>query len=265
ERTADTAANRCLKMAVWILARSYGQSADLNRERRRLAARLNAAYRLFEDAELDFRLAFLADPLVLGTATLPTTRDYYRNALDVARLVVTNSSVHLDRAGSDVHMPSLLIAMDEVFERYVRNVLRDGFASIRPDLRVLDGNREGKKLLFDAAPSEPAKPDIVIRAPDSSTPVVMDVKYRPASGKPDRADINQVITYAASYRASIAVVVQPRAENSPRNRLMQLGNIVNLGVFQYVMDLGADLDEEEAALIEAVAALVPGTAHAIAI
>jgi len=155
--------------------------------------------------------------------------------------------------------------MDEVFERYVRNVLRDGFASIRPDLRVLDGNREGKKLLFDAAPSEPAKPDIVIRAPDSSTPVVMDVKYRPASGKPDRADINQVITYAASYRASIAVVVQPRAENSPRNRLMQLGNIVNLGVFQYVMDLGADLDEEEAALIEAVAALVPGTAHAIAI
>jgi 5-methylcytosine-specific restriction enzyme subunit McrC len=254
ERTADTPANRCLKLAVWLLAQSYSQSRNPTGTQRRLARRLNAAYAIFADAELDARLGFLSDATVLGTMPLPSTRTYYRNALDVALLIVQSSSIALDRIGSDVHMPSVLIQLDKVFERYVRTLLENGLALSLPSIRVLDGNSDGAKTLFDSPPSEDANPDIVLRPEDwtegDPTPAVLDVKYKPATGNPDRDDLNQIIAYAASYRAPAAVVVQPRAAGGVRHGLVRLGGIDRLAVYQYVIDLNADLDREERDMVE---------------
>jgi 5-methylcytosine-specific restriction enzyme subunit McrC len=251
ERTADTAANRCLKLAIWLLAHAYGQSSNLTARQRRLALQLNAAFAQFEDAALDPRLGFLSDSLVVGTAPLPGTRAYYRNALDLARLVVESSSLAFDRPGADVRMPSVVIAMETVFERYVRTVLADTARRGLP-LRVLDGNAAGSKPLYDTLPSEPATPDVVFVTANGSTPLVLEVKYKPASGAPERPDLNQVITYGASYRARNAVIVQPRAHGSPRNGLLRLGDIDALQVSQYVVDLAGDLEAEEAALAAAL-------------
>lgn len=260
ERTADVPANRCLKMAVWLLARAYAQSKDLTGRQRRLAARLNGVYPLFDDATLDRRLGFLSDPFVAGVQPLPTTRSYYRNAIDIARLIARGSALALDREGAEVRMPSVVVQMDNVFERYVRNVLRGGIAS-HASVSVLDGNREGAKLLFDAQPSERATPDIVVTN-DGQTALVLDVKYRPTAKGPERSDLNQVITYGASFRAPIVVVVQPRAAGSEWNRLRHVGDIDDLHVYQYVFDLDADLETEEAAMVDGIVALAESVAPA---
>jgi 5-methylcytosine-specific restriction enzyme subunit McrC len=255
ERTADIPANRCLKLSIWLLAQAYARSDQPTRGQRRLVRGLNRFYGLFADAALDHRLDFLRDPIVRGTMPLPSTRAYYRNALDVASLIVRSSSIAFDRAGSDVHMPSVAIEMDKVFERYIRAVLDTGLAPFRPSLSVLDGNTQGAKPLFDAPPSEDATPDIVFELADESTPVVLDVKYKPAKSGPDRTDLNQVIAYGASYRSEAVVVVQPRADNSPRHGLVHLGDIEALSAYQYVVDLDAELEVEEREMVAALGEL----------
>lgn len=257
ERTADTAANRCLKMAIWLLGRADARSENLTASRRRLVVGLNNAYALFEDAELDGHLGFLSDPIVVGTVALPTTRSYYRNALDIARLVVRSAALAFDRPGADVQMPSIVIRMDDVFETYVRNVLQDGTRA-QPSMTCLDGNKEGAKNFFDTLPSVPANPDIVVRTA-GSTAVVLDVKYKPAEKDPDRTDLNQVIAYGMSYRAPAVVIVQPRASGSGRNHLVHLGDIENLRIYQYVLDLQANLEREEAEMVTAIAGLAGAT------
>ena len=129
-----------------------------------------------------------------------------------------------------------------------RNVLAAGFAD-DADLGVLNGNAEGKKLLYDNPPSEDATPDIVLERANAPV-VVLDAKYKPAEGKPARDDLNQVITYGVSFRADAVVVVQPRADASERHGLIHLGDIDDRAVYQYVVDLSGDLADEEDALVE---------------
>jgi 5-methylcytosine-specific restriction enzyme subunit McrC len=158
-------------------------------------------------------------------------------------------------------MASVVIEMNVVFEDYVRNVLEAATAG-DPRLDVLDGNHEGAKRFFDSEPSEDANPDIVFRVDGEATPVVMDVKYKPASKMPDRSDLNQVIAYGLSYRADAVAVVQPRAEGSTRSRLISLGTISGMRVYQYVFDMDADLAQEETTMVAALAGLVPAEASA---
>ncbi len=263
ERTADTAANRCLKLAVWLLANDYAHAGRLSGEQRWLVRRLNALYQLFEDAELDPYLKFLSDPFVTGVQPLPATRVYYRAALDVALTIVSRSSVALEQRGLDVRLPSLILDLGEVFEGYVRGVLTEQISEGDTDLVVEDGNAQGKKPLFDERPSVEATPDIVMRDNASKyVLVVLDAKYKPANGKPDRDDLNQIITYAASFRSPRVVVVQPRSHDSDHAGLTQLGTMGRLKVFQYVINLGsADLVREEKAFGHAITQLARGAGN----
>lgn len=258
ERTADTPVNRCLKLAVWLLANEYAHAGALSSEQRRLVRRLNVLWTLFADATLDPRLEFLDDSIVAGVRPLPTTRAYYRTALEVALIVVSRSSIVLERHGVDVSLPSLIFDLSKVFERYMRAVLAERIG--RRGLAVEDGKGQGRKPLFDSESSEeaaPATPDIIVRDHvRGCVPVVLEVKYKPADGAPSRDALNQVITYAASYRAPRAVVVQPWGKNSKHVGLMSLGTMESLEVFQYVMDLASpDLEAEEKAFARAIRGL----------
>lgn len=156
----------------------------------------------------------------------------------------------------------LLLKMDDVFESYIRSVLRRNEPFVGGELRILDGNLdEGRKLLFDEEPSSHAQPDIVVSSrslPAGRAFIVADVKYKPASGpRPNRSDLNQVITYGATYRAPRALVIQPRGPESRHVGLKCLGRISELQIYQFVFDLSADdLLQEEQRFAEAVASLV---------
>jgi hypothetical protein len=116
----------------------------------------------------------------------------------------------------------------------------------------------GRKLLFDQAPSSAATPDIVVRSAGSLSnyPALLEVKYKPAEGDPDRDAINQAITYAASYRCDHVAVIQPRASATGAAGLKTLGTLGDITFYQYIFDMDADnLTSEEAAFGKAVRAL----------
>lgn len=262
ERTVDIPINRCLKFALWLLAGRIG-SQPKTRGVRETLRQLNLAHRLFDGVSLERRapLLFLADPLVQGRRALPSTRSYYRDAVRLAAMVAQEASIALDRPGTDLRMLPLIINMDKAFESYIRIVLQSSEALQASALRVLDGNLdEGKKLLFDEEPSSHAQPDVVIagRVGLAPAPLVADIKYKPARGpRPDRNDLNQVITYGASYRAPKALIVQPWGPKSMHRGLQMIGGIADLEIYQYVFDLSADdLGVEEQLFIDEIAKLV---------
>ncbi len=259
DRSADNGPNRCLKYAMWTLARRYIELQPKRRESRVLHRRLNALYATFESVALDHERRFLDDNLVRGTRSLPTLRAYYRDALTLARAVIDQRAVLIESAGGSVRLPSIVLNMNYVFEAYVRNVLRQHAETEGWSAAVLDGNDEGKKYLFNATPSPQATPDIVVRATDGTTPLVLEVKNVPVQAEfSDRNAINQAISYALSYRAKRVVLVHPRASWVQPIGLRLLGEVDDVAVYQYRLDLGAeDLPAEDAKFGEAVAQLLP--------
>jgi 5-methylcytosine-specific restriction enzyme subunit McrC len=258
ERTQDTAVNRCIKLAIWLLAQHY-IGAQPTGERRRLHRRLNAAFNMFEGVALDVGGACLTDPTVLGLRPLPALRAYYRDALNVASAVALQRTVMIESADGDVRLPSLVLNMNYVFEAYVRNSLRLQAVDQGWTHRVLDGNSEGAKLLFDTPPSPQATPDIVVADAAGVPAAVLEVKNVPVgpNGLSSRDAIEQAVTYGVSYGVRDAVLVHPRSAASEAPGMVDLGSLGGIRLRQYRMDLAArDLAVEERALAYAIAAML---------
>jgi 5-methylcytosine-specific restriction enzyme subunit McrC len=269
ESSFDNAPNRCLKYAIWSLAQRYS-SIRLDSARRGILAELNRVHHLFSSVALDGARQFLSDALVAEPARIPSIRAYYRDPVYLARAIAQNQGVALAGPRGAILMATLLLSLQDIFEAYLREVLKSSFRTLDPTLEVLNGNKAGagggKKLLFDGQPSDAATPDIVMRAiaRDGSSavyPVIVDAKYKKITSRPYRDDINQLIAYGASYRAPKVVLVHPRAE-SARHGLSLLGRIGSLAVYEYALDLAAgDLPEEERVLSESMFRLARGPAQ----
>lgn len=256
-RTTDNPANRCLKYAIWFLAGRYARLRQRTGPARRLHQRLNVLYALFEGVELDHRLDFLRDPEVRGARPLPALRAYYRDALDLAVTIVRRHGVEIETHGESVSLPSLILNMNKVFEAYLRNVLGRYARENAWSPRVLDGNADGKKPLFDEEPSADATPDIVLRGPDGGHPAVIEVKNVPVEGPSKRESIEQAVTYGVSYRCQHVVLAHPRGVSGPDPGLRLLGRMAELRLYQYIFDLDADdLASEDDRFGEAIGTLI---------
>jgi 5-methylcytosine-specific restriction enzyme subunit McrC len=219
---------------------------------------LNALYNAFDDVDLDHERKFLDDPLVTGEQPLPTLRAYYRDALNVASVVVAQEAVLLESFTGRLRLPSLVLDMNDVFESYIRAVLWLHAKQNQWQGDVLDGNIDGRKLLFEALPSDDATPDVVLRAPDGTVPLVIEVKNVPAKRLSAREAINQAVTYAVSYKSPRVMVVHPRSTVASPYGMMKMGDIGEIEVYQYQMDLGSsDPAAEDGKFGEAVASLLP--------
>jgi 5-methylcytosine-specific restriction enzyme subunit McrC len=249
ERSVDNACNRCLKYAIWFLATRYIRLRASPHARRELHQQLNALHPVLSGVKLDHSLQFIEDPLVRGTRPLPTLRTYYRRALDIAVAIILEHAVEVEsnKRPESLRLPSLILNMSSLFEAYLRNTLRSRAKADGWNARVLDGNTEGKKLLFDHAPSEDATPDIVVR--DLATgecSVLIEVKNIPVKYWSPRAAIEQAVTYGASYRCNRVVLAHPCDSDHEPQGLRLLGRIGDLAVYQYLFNLGtADLVTEE--------------------
>ncbi len=260
ERTADNPANRCLKYAVWFVAGRISIVGSRVAPRRKLLQRLSALYELFSSVPLDHSLAFLDDPLVTGARRLSPLREYYRPALDLGVAIIRHHAIDVEAKRQVFDLPSMVLDMDRIFESYLRNTLRVEAARADWGVEVLDGNVAGKKPLFDDLPSEDATPDIVYRDGDGRWPLVIEVKNVPVKRNSSRAAIEQVITYAATYRCGCVVLVHPRGRDQAWSGLRLQGNIGELAVYQYGFDLGAeDLESQEQGFREAMFNLYAGS------
>ncbi|CAL9295599.1 McrC family protein [Streptomyces sp. SudanB182_2057] len=266
ERTADNAVNRCLKYALWRVGRQGNESAALGKQIRR---QLNRLYASFEGVSLDRSLAFLNDDLVTGRQGLPPVRAYYRDALDVARAALLQRKIFLDRSATGVQLPSIVFDMNDLFERYVRRTLEMHGASAGWTEIVADGNTTSRRLLFmkhravgsgfhqlqysDAF----ATPDIVVlRENGDDVACVMDVKNKLVKRRSDRDGEDQVIAYALRYATDRVVLVHP-AQEGQKPGMYKVGDVGEVSLFQYRMNLAADDPEvEERNFGDAVAKLI---------
>jgi 5-methylcytosine-specific restriction enzyme subunit McrC len=258
ERSADNEANRCLRYAVWFLAGRLSGAGPRTAGRRELLQRLGALFEVFSSADLDHSLAFVHDPVVTGARSLPSLRDYYRPALDLALMIVRQHAVDMEAKRRALVLPSIVLDMDKVFEGYLRNLLREEVVRAGRGRKVLDGNTDAKKLLFDRPPSELATPDIVFREGNGDCPLIIEVKNVPVKSVSKRSALEQAITYAASYRCKSVVLAHPCTASQESGLRLQ-GRIGGLSVHQFIFDLGAaDLSKEEEEFKRAVFGLLSG-------
>lgn len=267
QRTVDNSCNRCIKYAVWFLARhrSHLVQRRATKQSRRVLSALNRAYRQFDGVQLDLSRGFLRDRIVLGQRPVPIMRSYYRPVLDLCLAIIRQQAISLDRASGDLGLPSLVVDMSKAFEAYLRNVLARAAEHEDWGLRVLDGNRRapggGEKRLFHTGIETKATPDVVVvREAETGRayPLLIEVKYKPSDRALDRDDLNQAISYGVSFECHDVVLAYPRSASADAGAgLQRLGTIGDVVVHQYVCDLGVeDLSTEEHRLVRDMRSLL---------
>jgi 5-methylcytosine-specific restriction enzyme subunit McrC len=240
EYTRDNSLNRLVKYTLWyagnlVKGRTTGSHAK---------TLLTYYYDLFERVPLDTSLSFIADSQrVLKNFEIPALRAYYNDVIRTCLLIVRNRSVSLDVIGSDISLLSFVLNLEDVFEKYVRNILRHSAVPLRPEIRVLDGNTQLNSYLFRDSKSIRIKPDIILRK-DRDTLLVGDVKYKPKLSEGDRY---QIIAHALSMSTQKAVLVLPSFEGDSSGliRRGRVGDGSGIEVFEYHLPIDSDLERQE--------------------
>lgn len=247
DQTADIVVNRIVKAALrLILTRRHVKSQTYPK----LIASLNEAYLSFPASVSILRSGDIeACKAIIKNNTLPQNRSYYYRALDISLLILSSTGISIQRKGEDIALGSFIINFEELFEVYIRRILQDRSGS---QFWVRDGNKEGRKALFDDRREPPAQPDIVVIERRTKHKLVAEVKYK---DRPSREDINQSITYAVSYRTRRAVLIHQNRPGAPHG-LQKIGTVNEIELNSYAYDLAAvDLDAEENSLANCIFAL----------
>lgn len=237
EQSSDIAVNRLIKAALFFVLQRI---RPLSEESRLLIKRANAAYFDLPVVVTGLQKAdYETCKAILRGNALPTARSYYYRAIEIALLILSNRGIALQEHGTDVLLETFIINFEDLFEEYLRRVLQH---KAQGELTVRDGNREGKKALFDDKLDPPAQPDIVLSWRPTGRTVITEVKYKERAA---RDDINQVITYALCYGTQRAVLAHQSRPGAPKG-LSHIGTIRGIRIEGYAFDLGAeDLDAEE--------------------
>jgi 5-methylcytosine-specific restriction enzyme subunit McrC len=232
---------------LFVLERLRPYSQDS----RALVRRANAAYIDMPAVIGSLRPADYEDcQTTLRASSLPATRYYYYRPLEIALLILSGRGVAPQEQGADILLGTFIINFEDLFEEYLRRVLQQRAPT---QLIVRDGNREGKRGLFDGKADPPAQPDIVLAWQPTWRKAIAEVKYKE---RPDRGDINQAITYALCYGTDRAVLVHQYPLRGPKG-LSLIGVIGGIRLEAYAFDLGAeDLEAEEKAFAETLFSIV---------
>ncbi len=188
--TPDGLENRILKLACQrVLPFPFRHHVDLPQRCRRLLKLLGEVP---DDphAEEGFR-----------TLSYHRLNEHYRPALSLARLLLSHLSASGSRGGEP--FVAFLVEMNQLFERYISHVLRDG---LRRHSGIDVALQEGSHL--DMASQVQIRPDILVRK-NGAPVLVVDAKYK---RMPGNADLYQVLAYCEVYRLTRAVLALPSHE-----------------------------------------------------
>ncbi|WP_086466121.1 McrC family protein [Oceanibaculum nanhaiense] len=240
EQTSNIPVNRVLKAALRMLLSRMKSSGQNGRQ---LISEVNRAYFDMPSNTGDLKPTdFEQAKHTLLSRLLPASRMYYRRALEIALLIISNRGISLQEQGEDVLLETFIVNFERMFEEYLLRVLEQ-----RADpklLRVRSGNTSGKKPLFDDRREPLAQPDIVISSIASGNKLIAEVKYKE---KPTREDYNQAITYAVTYRSNRVILVHQNKVGAATG-LRHIGTMNGIALDAYAFDLSkADLESEELA------------------
>lgn len=255
--TANNPLNQLIKTALWCLARYYGRMEGS--ENRRYRRRIRDALRSFAAPTVDETLQIHLHPLV-QRLQVEQAHTPYERAVVLAHTIISGGGADASGRTGRIPLPSLVLDLEDAFEKYVRAVLLKSLAGNR--LAIKNGAKApphgANTSLFageTACPSMTVSPDVVTEV-DGRVRVVGEVKYVPAQKCPDRSHVEQLVTYLAAYGCDSGVLVYPAAEESAKG-LLRIGAVANKAVYQYSMWLGAsDLAAEEDSLSAAFKGLI---------
>lgn len=236
EFTADNHYNRLVKYTLWYclnhLLRIRSTNSDLIKE-------LSYYYSYFESIPLDKKRSFL-EPVLndIHNQKIPILRKYYENLCKVCRCIIEDIGIMLRDPGEDIKMLSFIINMESVFEKYLLYILREKESFLGSDAKVLDGNKEAKKYLFNDTRKYEAKPDIVVKY-NGECRLIIDAKYKKKISETDRY---QIISHAISYGVKKVLLILPYS-GQPQKGLVRIGEIGTgyfVELFEYYIDLESD-------------------------
>ncbi len=186
----------------------------------------------------------------IESSRIPLLRNYYLGIAKTCLLIIGDRSVSLETAGSDVRLLSFILNLEDVFEKYVRNVLKQWVKTEHSEAKVRDGNKGKRNYLFYDSRVFDIYPDIYLTL-GAKRPLVADVKYKPKIEEHDRY---QVISHSVSMGATKAVIIVPAFQggNSGLIRRGQICDANGIEVFEYHMKLDGDLGSEEAKMGKAI-------------
>ena len=153
----------------------------------------------------------------------------YSSAIRIAVMLLREREIKIDKYGNEIDLGAVVVNFDDLFEDYVRNSL------------ILEQKRrgallsvgKGKKRLFDRQKKPVAEPDVIVCYNDGSVAAIAEVKYK---SWPNRADINQAITYGYSFRVPFVFLIH-QAEEPEAQGLEEIGSIDGLTLFRFGLDL----------------------------
>jgi 5-methylcytosine-specific restriction enzyme subunit McrC len=246
----DTECNRLIKYATWLLSRPVADYAGVDI---RTVSSLKEHLHRFDGVKLDHSLSFLPRAEYLTQLdAFPKTHPSYGRICRIALYVLRSLGLDMLNQGTEATLPSFVVDLESVFERYVFRTLQRELPTYLPDAQVLDGNSEGARELFSDRRGYLMTPDIVVTRRGEPI-LVADVKYKDV---PERDDRSQVITYAVGYGTTQGLLICP-ASSRERHGLRRLGTIKNnVRVDEYYFDLSSDnLVEEDGSMAQVVALL----------
>jgi len=247
----DHPLNRLLKYTIWYC----GNYLSLREGAADLKEQVNFFLDMLETVPLDRSLAYLpAVRRILDSGQIPGLRHYYEGLARTCLFIIGNSSISLEIRGEDISLLSFILNLEELFEKYIRNVLKRGVPGAQGGIRVLDGNKEGGAYLFSDSRMYEIHPDIIITTSGKPS-LIADVKYKQ---KITEADRYQIIAHASSMKAQTAIIVVPSFLGGPTG-LIRRGRIgdrsVGIEVFEFNFRLDDDLPSEEKRFSEQIFAL----------
>lgn len=249
--TQDNIENKILKLGCNIALSLCGTDGSLSAERATFANVLRGMNRI---SEIRDRGEITALPQV---SSIPSFKVHYRKSVRIAFELISRSGLFIENANNGLSLPSYLINLDNAFESYIRNVLRDKLQAPNDNYIIGDGNvPRWKKKLFDDNTSHDAKPDVLIYKNNNLMPTIVgDVKYKENISAGDRY---QIISHALSYQAKRAIVISPANEKhtSSFQRVGKIGPPSHeIEMFHYRFNLEGDLVSEEVNMCEEICKL----------
>ena len=254
--TKDTPANRCIKYAIWYCL-EYG-STKVSRDALEI---LVEHYERFRYIPLDFSLSFMSYlERHLNSYRFDPLRSHYYSIISICFVIINSQGLRLNEREGEVEASSFVIDLSDVFERYLRQALRNSVAARQKGLQILDGNEEGLRSLYCDKRKPAAKPDMVVIAEDGAK-LIVEAKYKAAIKEVDRY---QVIAHGVAFGAKACVLCIPGSDGNRVGLELEghVGHNSPLPIYVYRFPLfSGDLAEDERRFAEAVTQLLDSTAQ----
>jgi 5-methylcytosine-specific restriction enzyme subunit McrC len=188
---------------------------------------------------------------------IPTFKNGINKAVEISVELILRTGIVFDGFDEGIELPSFLINLDNVFEAYIRNVLRNGLSNLKSTAFVRDGNQKAwQKPFFDDTGAGLAKPDLLFFEGSKKQPCIIgDVKYKREIAVEDRY---QVISHALSHSCNTAILVAP-AESAQKAGLVRVGKLGPQGneieLYEFRFDLEGTMANSEEALVRSISQL----------